>query len=223
MFRLNREHGTTLVLVTHDVALASRCGRRLSLSSGRLVGDERVAASARLPMKHAAPRAADAARATGAPASSRVLVVALVLAVASVGTVGFFADRVKGALTRQANLLLGADVLISGDRPLPARVRRRGGAARTRDARRCSGSTAWSSAGGGGRGRRRCSPTSRRSAPGYPLRGAITARRPGEPRAARRADGIPGARRGLARHAARGAARRAASATRSPSARRRSR
>src|SRR5687768_9661756 len=48
-----------------------------------------------------------------------VLVAALVLAVASVGTVGFFADRVKTALTRQANLLLGADVMISGDRPLP--------------------------------------------------------------------------------------------------------
>ena len=48
-----------------------------------------------------------------------VLIAALVLAVASVGTVGFFADRVKTALSRQANLLLGADVLISGDRPLP--------------------------------------------------------------------------------------------------------
>ncbi len=48
-----------------------------------------------------------------------VLIVAMVLAVASIGTVGFFADRVKGALSRQANLLLGADVLISGDRPLP--------------------------------------------------------------------------------------------------------
>jgi putative ABC transport system ATP-binding protein len=42
MFRLNREHGTTLVLVTHDNALASRCTRRLSLASGRLVADEAV-------------------------------------------------------------------------------------------------------------------------------------------------------------------------------------
>jgi putative ABC transport system ATP-binding protein len=46
MFRLNLEHGTTLVLVTHDLALASRCGRKLSLASGRLVGDERAAAPA---------------------------------------------------------------------------------------------------------------------------------------------------------------------------------
>jgi len=48
-----------------------------------------------------------------------VLIAALLLAVASVGTVGFFADRVKTALSRQANLLLGADVVITGDRPLP--------------------------------------------------------------------------------------------------------
>jgi putative ABC transport system ATP-binding protein len=45
MFRLNREHGTTLVLVTHDVNLAARCGRRLSLAAGRLVRDERSEAA----------------------------------------------------------------------------------------------------------------------------------------------------------------------------------
>ena len=48
----------------------------------------------------------------------RVLAAALVLAVASVGTVGFFTDRIRGALTVQANLLLGADLMLSGDRPL---------------------------------------------------------------------------------------------------------
>ena len=46
MFRLNREHGTTLVLVTHDLTLAARCGRRLSLAAGRVVGDERGPLSA---------------------------------------------------------------------------------------------------------------------------------------------------------------------------------
>jgi len=40
MFRLNREHGTTLVLVTHDLTLAARCGRRLSLAAGCVVSDE---------------------------------------------------------------------------------------------------------------------------------------------------------------------------------------
>jgi putative ABC transport system permease protein len=48
-----------------------------------------------------------------------VLIAALVLAVASVGTVEFFSDRVGAALARQANLLLGADLMISGDHPLP--------------------------------------------------------------------------------------------------------
>jgi putative ABC transport system ATP-binding protein len=42
MFRLNRERGTTLLLVTHDVNLARRCERRLSLDAGRLVADERA-------------------------------------------------------------------------------------------------------------------------------------------------------------------------------------
>ncbi|WP_339826781.1 ABC transporter ATP-binding protein [uncultured Arenimonas sp.] len=37
LFRMNRESGTTLVLVNHDEALAARCGRQLRLESGRLV------------------------------------------------------------------------------------------------------------------------------------------------------------------------------------------
>jgi putative ABC transport system ATP-binding protein len=39
MFELNREQGTTLVLVTHDSELAARCDRRLTLAAGRLVGE----------------------------------------------------------------------------------------------------------------------------------------------------------------------------------------
>ncbi len=37
LFALNREHGVTLVLVTHDRALAERCDRVLTLQQGRLV------------------------------------------------------------------------------------------------------------------------------------------------------------------------------------------
>lgn len=37
LFALNAESGTTLVLVTHDEALGSRCERRLELAAGRLV------------------------------------------------------------------------------------------------------------------------------------------------------------------------------------------
>ena len=38
LFGLNAETGTTLVLVTHDRALAARCGRVIQLDAGRVVG-----------------------------------------------------------------------------------------------------------------------------------------------------------------------------------------
>jgi putative ABC transport system ATP-binding protein len=37
MFALNREHGSTLVLVTHDTSIAARCGRTITIAAGRLV------------------------------------------------------------------------------------------------------------------------------------------------------------------------------------------
>jgi putative ABC transport system ATP-binding protein len=37
MFELNREQGTTLVLVTHDRAIAGRCDRRITIEAGRVV------------------------------------------------------------------------------------------------------------------------------------------------------------------------------------------
>ena len=37
LFELNREHRTTLVLVTHDARLAQRCDRQIVLEAGRIV------------------------------------------------------------------------------------------------------------------------------------------------------------------------------------------
>jgi putative ABC transport system ATP-binding protein len=37
MFELNRERGSTLVLVTHDPAIASLCQRTITIAAGRLV------------------------------------------------------------------------------------------------------------------------------------------------------------------------------------------
>ncbi len=37
LFELNREHHTTLVLVTHDEALAARCERHIRLEAGRIM------------------------------------------------------------------------------------------------------------------------------------------------------------------------------------------
>lgn len=47
-----------------------------------------------------------------------VLMLAVIIAVASVTTVGFFTDRVQQVLSRQANQLLGADLIIASDHPI---------------------------------------------------------------------------------------------------------
>ncbi|MFZ4538279.1 ABC transporter permease [Propionivibrio sp.] len=49
----------------------------------------------------------------------RLLVAALVVAVAALTAVGFFADRVRQALEREANQLLGADLLLTADHAWP--------------------------------------------------------------------------------------------------------
>ena len=38
MFELNREQGTTLVLVTHDRAIAQRCERLITIEAGQARG-----------------------------------------------------------------------------------------------------------------------------------------------------------------------------------------
>ena len=40
IFNLNKDAGTTLVLVTHDLELASRTGRIIKLKGGKLISDE---------------------------------------------------------------------------------------------------------------------------------------------------------------------------------------
>ena len=50
----------------------------------------------------------------------RLLIVAVTLAVAALTAVGFFADRLKGGLQRDARQLLGGDAVIVSDNPTPA-------------------------------------------------------------------------------------------------------
>lgn len=38
LFRMNQEHGTTLVMVTHDEAIADHCARKAVIAGGELVG-----------------------------------------------------------------------------------------------------------------------------------------------------------------------------------------
>ena len=47
MFELNRERGTTLILVTHDRAIAAQCERRITIEAGRVAAiesNEKIAA-----------------------------------------------------------------------------------------------------------------------------------------------------------------------------------
>ncbi|MDD2918261.1 FtsX-like permease family protein [Rhodoferax sp.] len=49
----------------------------------------------------------------------RLLMVAVTLAVAALTAVGFFADRLKGGLQRDARQLMGGDAVVVGDNPMP--------------------------------------------------------------------------------------------------------
>jgi len=49
----------------------------------------------------------------------RLLVVAVMLAVAALTAVGFFADRINGGLARDARQLLGGDAIVAADQPPP--------------------------------------------------------------------------------------------------------
>ncbi|WP_165065274.1 ABC transporter ATP-binding protein [Marisediminicola senii] len=46
LFGLNREHGITLIVVTHDEDLAARCDRRILIRDGRIVEDSRAEVAA---------------------------------------------------------------------------------------------------------------------------------------------------------------------------------
>jgi len=52
---------------------------------------------------------------------AQVLIAALLIAVASVTTVSFFADRVESALNRQANELIAADAIVRSDKGIDVR------------------------------------------------------------------------------------------------------
>ena len=75
----------------------------------------------------------------------RVLAMALVIAVASVTSVAFFADRVGQALARDAHQLLGADLVLVVRPPLEEHRSRRTSARTACSAPRPSTSSAWRS------------------------------------------------------------------------------
>ena len=65
----------------------------------------------------------------------RLLVVAVMLAVAALTAVGFFADRLQQGLVRDARTLLGGDAIVASDQPTPPVLAERARAARLATAR----------------------------------------------------------------------------------------
>ena len=101
----------------------------------------------------------------------RLLVVAVLLAVAALSSVAFFADRLAGALQRDAAQLLGGDVVVSSDQPLPAVFAEKARALGLRSARTQTFPTmarAEQAQGGAGR-----LVTLKAVSAGYPLRGSL--------------------------------------------------
>ena len=102
----------------------------------------------------------------------RLLVVAVVLAVAALTAVGFFADRINGGLARDARQMLGGDALVAADQPAPAAF-----AAKARDLGLITATTAVFPSMGrapdekGGASRL---VTVKAVSAGYPLRGQVT-------------------------------------------------
>jgi len=93
--------------------MAEAAVRPVSLSPG-----QRAATARELPWRRALALSARMLGRDWRAGELRVLAVGLIVAVASLTTVAFFADRVKQALSAEANQLLGADLMLISDRPI---------------------------------------------------------------------------------------------------------
>ena len=129
----------------------------------------------------------------------RLLIVAVTLAVAALTAVGFFADRLKGGLQRDARQLLGGDAVLSSDLPTPAAFEERSRALGLQSATTLGFPTMGRASDAQGGASRLVALKAVQA--GYPLRGRLqVADRP-------EAEGLPharraGAGRGLGRRAA---------------------
>ncbi|MFZ2990855.1 ABC transporter permease, partial [Ideonella sp.] len=105
----------------------------------------------------------------------RLLVLAVVLAVAALTAVGFFADRLQGGLSRDAAQLLGGDLVINSDQPLPAEFAAQAATARLQQARNATFPSMARAIGPAGESSRLVAVKA--VSPAYPLRGALVIQR----------------------------------------------
>jgi putative ABC transport system permease protein len=118
----------------------------------------------------------------------RFLMLSLIVAVAALSSVGFFVDRMRAGLQRDANQLLGGDLVINADQPVPAGWR----AEAERRGLAVTDTAAFPSMALAGSGAQSVSQLASLKAvsSGYPLRGRVkVAQRPDGPASA--ADDIP--------------------------------
>ncbi len=121
----------------------------------------------------------------------RLLIVAVTLAVAALTAVGFFADRLKSGLQRDAHQLLGGDAAISSNNPTPATFAAKAHALGLDVVQSVSFPTMARASDDKGSGAKLVS--LKVVAPGYPLRGSLTvANQPGAAEALTRSIPAPG-------------------------------
>jgi len=72
LFELNREEGTTLVLVTHELNLAARCGQRLVLAAGQQVGQAKAQSAVKVKAQPTAKAKAKSAAKVKAESAAQV-------------------------------------------------------------------------------------------------------------------------------------------------------
>ena len=137
-------HYSTAFGRAHSSALHAAFALRCPGSGRGRVRRRRAAAAAATRVVGHDPASAAAAlrlEARDAPARPRLsrrrialLVVAVMLAVAALSAVGFFADRINGGLSRDARQMLGGDAIVASDQPAPPvfEQRRRRSASRPR-------------------------------------------------------------------------------------------
>ena len=113
LFEINRDAGTTLILVTHDANLAQQCDRSIRLEAGKCrQNSAREATALRV--------AVTMLRRELRGGELGLLISAMIIAVGTVTTIGFFVDRLQRALALESASFIAADRVLSSSNPIPA-------------------------------------------------------------------------------------------------------